>query len=153
MIIAIIILSILLAAAIGIIFWHHRVSKNTSKVLDFAPLDISFSSVPMNKLSPQTAYDGKYYPATVILTAKYDQPQEGIITDFSMYEEKNIVGFTALIKDTFEDNIKQMLKLCNIPDDVPIEMIEEVVNTPTVMKNVVVYSPIEGVWTWKSQDT
>jgi hypothetical protein len=112
MIIAIIILSILLAAAIGIIFWHYRVSKNTSKVLDFAPLDISFSSVPMNKLSPQTAYDGKYYPATVILTAKYDQPQEGIITDFSMYEEKNIVGFTALIKDTFEDNIKQMLKLC-----------------------------------------
>lgn len=153
MIIAIIILSILLAAAIGIIFWHHRVSKNTSKVLDFESLDMSFSSIPMNRFSPQTAYDGKYYPATVILTTKYDQPQEGIITDFSMYEEKNIIGFTALIKDTFENNIKEILKICNIPDDIPIEMIEEVVNTPTIMKNVVVYSPVEGVWTWKSQDT
>ena len=153
MIIAIIILSILLAAAIGIIFWHYRVLKNISKVLDFGDLDISFSSMSINKLSPQTAYDGKYYPATVILTTKYDQPQEGIITDFSMYEEKNIIGFTALMKETFEDSVKQMLKICNIPDDVPIEMIEEAVNTPTVMKNVVVYSPIEGVWTWKSQDT
>ena len=153
MIIAIIILSILLAAAIGIIFWRCGVLKNTSKILDFGDLDISFSSMSINKLSPQTAYDGKYYPATVILTTKYDQPQEGIITDFSMYEEKNIIGFTALIKDTFENNIKQMLKICNIPDDIPIEMIEEAINTPTVMKNVVVYSPIEGVWTWKSQDT
>ena len=153
MIIAIIILSILLAAAIGIIFWRCGVLKNTSKILDFEGLDISFSSIPMNRFSPQTAYDGKYYPATVILTTKYDQPQEGIITDFSMYEEKNIIGFTALIKDTFENNIKQILKICNIPDDIPIEMIEEAVNTPTVMKNVVVYSPIEGVWTWKSQDT
>lgn len=109
--------------------------------------------MPRNQFSPQTAYDGKYYPATVILTTEYDQPQEGIITDFSMYEEKNIIGFTALIKDTFENNVKQILKICNIPDDVPIEMIEEAVNTPTIMKNVVVYSPIEGVWTWKSQDT
>ena len=46
-----------------------------------------------------------------------------------------------------------MLKICNVPDDVPIEMIEEAMNIPTIMKNVVVYSPIEGVWTWKSQDT
>lgn len=153
MIIVIIILSILLAAAIGIIFWHYRVLKNTSKILDFEGLDISFSSIPMNRFSPQTAYDGKYYPATVILTTKYGQPQEGIITDFSMYEEKNIIGFTALIKDTFENHVKQMLKICNVPDDVPIEMIEEAMNIPTVMKNVVVYSPIEGVWTWKSQDT
>ena len=153
MIIVIIILSILLAAAIGIIFWCCGVLKNTSKILDFGDLDISFSSMSINKLSPQTAYDGKYYPATVILTTKYDQPQEGIITDFSMYEEKNIIGFTALMKETFEDSVKQMLKICNIPDDIPIEMIEETINTPTVMKNVVVYSPIEGVWTWKSQDT
>jgi hypothetical protein len=153
MIIAIIILSILLAAAIGIIFWHHRVSKNTSKVLDFEFSDVSFSSIPMKRFMPQTAYDGKYYPATVILTTQYNQPQEGIVTDFSIYEEKNIIGFTMLIKDTFEDSIKQLLDICNIPDDMPIEMIEEVVNTPTIMKNVVVYSPVEGVWTWKSQDT
>lgn len=153
MIIAIIILSILLAAAIGIIFWHYRVLKNTSKILNFEDLDILFSSIQTTKLSPQTAYDGKYYPATVILTTQYGQPQEGIITDFSMYEEKNIIGFTALIKDTFENHVKQMLKICNVPDDVPIEMIEEAMNIPTVMKNVVVYSPIEGVWTWKSQDT
>jgi hypothetical protein len=152
MIITIIILSILLAAAIGIIFWRCGVLKNTSKILDFGDLDISFSSVPMNLFSPQTAYDGKYYPATVILTTKYDQPQEGIVTDFSIYEEKNIIGFTALIKNTFENNVKQILNI-NIPDDVPIELIEEAINTPTVMKNVVVYSPIEGVWTWKSQDT
>ena len=42
-------------------------------------------------LKYKTAYDGKYYPATVITQVKFNCDQESIIVDFSMYDTKKIV--------------------------------------------------------------
>jgi hypothetical protein len=94
----------------------------------------------------QTAYDGKYYPATVITLVKFNCDEESIITDFSMYEDKKIVGFTVCTKETIQEYIGAAA------DDVDEETLEEVFCTPTIFKNVVVYSPVEGMWTWKSAE-
>ena len=146
MIIAIIILNILLVAAGAFIFLLMKVLKNI--------FTISFSqSKEMLKSELKNfdeAYDNKYYPATIILTTQYNQPNEGIITDFSMYEEKNIIGFTGLIKESFEDYITNS-PLSMFIKEIPIELIKEIFNKPTIIKDVIVYSPIEGVWTWKLQ--
>ena len=94
----------------------------------------------------KTAYDGKYYPATVISQVKFNCDKEMIITDFSMYEDKKIVGFTVCTTETIQEYIGAAA------DDIPDDLLEETFATPTVFKNVIVYAPMEGMWTWKSQE-
>jgi hypothetical protein len=69
-----------------------------------------------------------------------------MITDFSMYEDKKIVGFTICTKETMREYIGIQR------DDIPDEILEEAFSKPTIFKNVIVYSPWEGMWTWKSQE-
>ena len=92
------------------------------------------------------AHDGKYYPATVISQVKFDCDSEMVITDFSMYEDKKIVGFTICTKESMREYIGAAA------DDIPDEVLAETIGTPTVFKNVVVYAPMEGMWTWKSAE-
>jgi hypothetical protein len=37
-------------------------------------------------------------------------------------------------------------------DDFDDDILEETFGSPTIFKNVVVYSPVEGMWTWKSAE-
>ena len=142
MIIAIIILSVLLAGAVAFIFWLLQVLKNTYEIVENA-MDMALGKTPRNY---KEAYDGKYYPATVISQVKFDCDSEMVITDFSMYEDKKIVGFTICTKESMREYMGAAA------DDVPDEILEETIGTPTIFKNVVVYAPTEGMWTWKSQE-
>ncbi len=142
MIIAIIILSILLASALAFIFWLLQVLKNTFEIVENV-MDVALGKPPR---SCKTAYDGKYYPATVISQVKFDADDEMVITDFSMYEDKKIVGFTICTKESMREYMGAAA------DEIPDEILEETLGTPSVFKNVVVYAPAEGMWTWKSQE-
>ena len=142
MIVAIVILSILLVGAAVFIFWLLQVLKNTFDIIEQA-MDMAQGKTPQKY---KTAYDGKYYPATVISQVKFDCDEEMIVTDFSMYEEKKIVGFTVCTKETIREYIGAAA------NDLPDDLLEETFATPTIFKNVIVYAPMEGMWTWKSQE-
>ena len=142
MIVAIVILSVLLLGAVAFIFWLLQVLKNTYEIVEQA-MDMAQGKTPQKY---KTAYDGKYYPATVISQVKFNCDEEMLITDFSMYEEKKIVGFTVCTKETIREYIGAAA------DDLPDDLLEETFTTPTIFKNVVVYAPMEGMWTWKSQE-
>ena len=142
MIIAIVILSVLLVGAVAFIFWLLQVLKNTYEIVEQA-MDMAQGKTPQKY---KTAYDGKYYPATVISQVKFNCDEEMLITDFSMYEEKKIVGFTVCTKETIREYIGAAA------DDLPDDLLEETFTTPTIFKNVVVYAPMEGMWTWKSAE-
>ena len=142
MIVAIVILSVLLLGAVAFIFWLLQVLKNTYEIVEQA-MDMAQGKTPQKY---KTAYDGKYYPATVISQVKFNCDEEMLVTDFSMYEEKKIVGFTVCTKETIREYIGAAA------DDLPDDLLEETFATPTIFKNVVVYAPMEGMWTWKSQE-
>ena len=142
MIVAIVILSVLLLGAIAFIFWLLQVLKNTFEVVEQA-MDMAQGKTPKQF---KTAYDGKYYPATVISQVKFNCDKEMVITDFSMYEDKKIVGFTVCTTETIQEYIGAAA------DDIPDDLLEETFATPTIFKNVIVYAPMEGLWTWKSQE-
>lgn len=142
MIVAIIILGILLMGAVAFIFWLLKVLENTFVVIESA-MDMVQGKTPKQY---KTAYDGKYYPATVISQVKFNCDSESVITDFSLYDEKKIVGFTLCTKETIREYLGATA------DDVPDELLEEAFATPSIFKNVIVYAPMEGMWTWKSQE-
>jgi hypothetical protein len=142
MVIAIIVLSILLAGALAFIFWLLQVLKNTYEIIENA-MDMALGKTPRDY---KKAYDGKYYPATVILQIKFNCDSEMVITDFSMYEDKKIVGFTIYTKESMQEYMDMAA------DDIPDEILEETIGTPAIFKNVIVYAPMEGMWTWKSQE-
>jgi hypothetical protein len=142
MVIAIIVLSILLAGALAFIFWLLQLFFNTYEIIENA-MDIALSKTSYDY---KKAYDGKYYPATVISQIKFNCDSEMVITDFSMYEDKKIVGFTIYTKESMREYMDAAA------DDIPDEILEEVIETPTILKNVIVYAPMEGMWTWKSQE-
>lgn len=69
-----------------------------------------------------------------------------IITDFSMYEDKKIIGFTICTKESMKEYIG------TTADGISDELLKETIGTPTIFKNAVVYAPVEGLWVWKSQE-
>lgn len=142
MIIAIIILSVLLVGAVAFIFWLLQVLKNTYEIIENA-MDMALGKTPRNY---KKAYDGKYYPATVITQVKFNCDNEMIITDFSMYEDKKIVGFTICTTETMREYLGAQ------GEDIPDEILEETIGKPSIFKNVIVYAPMEGMWIWKSQE-
>ena len=142
MIVAIIILSILLAGSIAFIFWLLGILKNTFEIID-SSLDMAAGKTPKKF---RTAHDGKYYPATVISQVKFGCDSEMMVTDFSMYEDKKIVGFTICTKET----AREYLGITE--EEMPDEVIDELSGKPAIFKNAVVYAPMEGMWTWKSQE-
>ena len=141
--IAIIILVLIALVEAVFIFWPFKVLKNT------------FDSIIPKGF--HEAYDGKYYPGTVISRLEFGAAEECIITDFSAYDTHKVVCFTLRLKESIRDYAATILDLNK--DD---EMFEEdlgmtdeelikIVGRPSIFKDVVVYAPLEGVWTWKSQ--
>lgn len=138
MVAAIIILSVLLIGSIAFIFWLFKVLKNTCEIINFS-LNTLMGEMP-------EAYDGKYYPATVISQIKFGCESEMVITDFSEYKSKGIVGFILYVKENMREYIGAL------GDDISDEILEMTLGKPTVFKNAIVYAPVEGMWIWKSQE-
>lgn len=144
MIVAIIILSILLVGATAFIFWLLKVLKNTFEIVE-STLDMAAGKTPRRI---KEAYDGKYYPATVISQIQFGCDSEAVITDFSMYENKKIVSFILQTKETALEYINANLEVTE--DEEVLSELEKTIGEPTIFKNVLVYAPVEGIWTWKS---
>ena len=145
MIVAIIILSILLLSAIAFIFLLLRVLKSTFEMVE-STLDMAAGKTPRKM---REAYDGKYYPATVISQIQFGCDSETVITDFSMYEDKKIVGFILQTKETALEYVNANLEIEQEEDEEFLSKLEKSLEEPTVFKNVLVYAPMEGMWTWK----
>ena len=138
--IVIAILAVLLLGATAFIFWLLRVLKNTFHVTENL-VDLLQGKSPR---AMKEAYDGKYYPATVVAQVKFDQPSEGKIVDWSLYEKKKIIGFFMLTTDKPEDYYgKEFIE--NLEE----EELEELLK-PVIIKNALVYAVREDDWFWKS---
>ena len=146
MIIAIIILSVLLAGTVAFIFWLLQVLKNTYEIVENA-MDMAIGKTPRNY---KKAYDGKYYPATVISKMVFGAPADMTLADFSMYDKHKVVGFTIYTTDRLEE--------CYMPegtedwDEETKEELRQSLLVPTLHKDCIVYSPREGCWRWKFQE-
>ena len=146
----IIFLSIVAVAAIGFIFWLLKVLKNTLNITENV-INMAQGTSTRNK---EKAYDGKYYPGTVISRLEFGAAEECIITDFSAYDTHKVVCFTLRLKEsirdyaaTILDKVDDMFEDMNMTD----EELMKIIGQPSIFKDVVVYAPLEGVWTWKSQ--
>lgn len=138
--IVIAILAVLLLGAAAFIFWLLGVLKNTFHVTENL-VDLLQGKSPR---AMKEAYDGKYYPATVIAQVKFGQPSEGKIVDWSLYETKKIIGFFMLTTDKPEDYYgKEFIE--NLEE----EELEELLK-PVIIKNALVYAVREDDWFWKS---
>lgn len=142
MIVAIIVLSILLAAATAFIFWLLQVLKNTLDTTD-GLVQLLEGKTPRQL---KTAYNDKYYPAAVIAKIVFNAPSEGKIVDFSMYEKYKIVGFTILTTESAETYYGK-----DFIAELDEEMKEEIYK-PVLIKKALVYEVAEGNWLWKSAE-
>lgn len=135
MVAAIIILCVLLAAAVAFIFWLFHVIKNTFSAI------AACGDLLENKLSTdvKTAYNGKYYPATVISTITFNAEQDMKIVDWSKYEDYKIVGFIVHTTDTMEQFMGENLN----EDD------KQLLSEPLLIPNALVYEVREGEYFWK----
>lgn len=138
--IVIAILAVLLLGATAFIFWLLRVLKNTFHVTENL-VDLLQGKSPR---AMKEAYDGKYYPATVIAQVKFGQPSEGKIVDWSLYETKKIIGFFMLTTDKPEDYYEK-----EFIENLEEEDLEELLK-PVIIKNALVYAVREDDWFWKS---
>ena len=140
MAVVIVILAVLLLGAAAFIFWLLKVLKNTFSITENL-IDMAQGKSPR---AMKEAYDGKYYPATVIAQVKFDQPHEGKVVDWSLYEEKKIVGFIMMTTDKVEDYYgKEFIEMLDEED------LEEL-TSPVIIKNALVYAVREDDWFWKS---
>lgn len=140
MAVVIVILAVLLLGAAAFIFWLLKVLKNTFSITENL-IDMAQGKSPC---AMKEAYDGKYYPATVIAQVKFDQPHEGKVVDWSLYEEKKIVGFIMMTTDKVEDYYgKEFIEMLDEED------LEEL-TSPVIIKNALVYAVREDDWFWKS---
>ena len=145
MLIAIIILATLLAAAAVIIFYLYKVLKNTFSMTG-GLIDLLDGKQPS---SLKKAYNGIYYPATIIAKVNFDAEWEGTITDFSMYKTHGIVGMTVMTKESAADyyGAETIAALEEMGEEALAQLY-----SPTIMKNKIVYEVAEGVWSWKSAE-
>lgn len=143
MVIVLIILTILLAGAGLCIFKLLKVLKNTCQMTE-ALTEMATGKTPSLF---KEAYNGKYYPATIIAQLQFNSPQEGKIVDFSMYETHKIVGVTLFVKESLEQYYSFGADLIGESDE-----LKEELNKPVIIKNVLVYEVREGDWLWKPAD-
>lgn len=135
MITAFIIVFILLLASAALNFLFLWMLKNTLNSLEIA------HNIIISESNKEEAYDGKYYPGTVIATVKYDCQEDLIITDFSRYDDLKIIGFTIYNTDSYPAE-----EFANLG----IERDEA--ESPQIIPKTIVYAPREGLWKWKYQD-
>ena len=132
MITIIVLLSVILIISIiiNLIFW--QVIKNMLKIVKNSA----------ENFVDGLAYDDQYYPATVISQIKFNSDSEAVITDFSLYEDKGIVGFTIYTTA----NIKDYFQLQENENEI---LYEKLFSKPAIFKNAVVFALDKNLWTWK----
>lgn len=132
MITIIVLLSVILIISIiiNLIFW--QVIKNMLKIVKNSA----------ENFVGGLAYDDQYYPATVISQIKFNSDSEAVITDFSLYEDKGIVGFTIYTTA----NIKDYFQLQENENEI---LYEKLFSKPAIFKNAVVFALDKNLWTWK----
>ena len=151
MIVAIIILSILAIAEAEIIFLLWKVLFCTFGNLENVLSAVQGYSEMFDELADLTnikyekAYDGKYYPCTLFMSINFENPHTEIIADFSLYEKKKIIGLNIKTEESLDDYIKKNEMLAAYKDT----EVEKNKECHIVIPKVIVYSPMEGVWTWK----
>lgn len=116
-----------------------KMLKNTLGSIDV------LSSMVQNKAPRKfrEAYNGKYYPATIIAQLKFSAPAAMTITDFSMYEQRKIVGFTIYCTESMKDYYGVDEEL--LEDEGFLEFLDQ----PVILKNKEVFETSEGVWAWR----
>jgi hypothetical protein len=147
MIVITILLGLMLLGSGLFIFYLMQVLKNTYKASE----NVIEMSKGLDRLSKGESYDGKYYPGTVISNILFGQNTDGMMADFSAYETNKIIQVIMLCKETVEEHIKNNSMFEEV-SDLPIDMVAAQLSKPTVHENVIVYSPMEGFWTWKPQE-
>ena len=140
MIIAIIILSAVAILEAAYIFLIRKVLKNTFPNIVVEYLD------EKPKMNPEVAYNGKYYPATVLAKTIFNSDYEMVVADFSMYETHNIVGFNLHVPESIEEYYKNYANITLSEEDA--EGLKNM-NFPAIFPNAQVYEIEEGTWTWK----
>lgn len=98
-----------------------------------------------------------YAPVEVHVYTIYGAKQEMTVADFSQHEEKNIVKFHVLLKETKKDFIKKSLKdyddetISSFTDDEMEELVDQIEDF-YVIKRAAVYETRKGIWLWKRLD-
>ena len=133
MIIGLIVLGLLLCASIAFNFFLWKILKNTYKILIDNEQknnidELAELRAALNNFDNNIAYDGEYYPGHLFLSIEPNTEDDALvqIMDFSFYEKYKIIGCTIKYNQASED-------------DYGTHMIPK----------VVVFQPMEGVWTWK----
>lgn len=139
MIILAIILGIVVVLETAYIFLISKVLKNTFNKL----VDVRLKN--QNTERWETAYNGKYYPATVLAKTCFGSDCEMVIADFSLYESNGIVGFNLYIPETKEEYYKDYKGVLSKEE---YEFITNN-NIPAIFPKAQVYEIEEGTWTWK----
>jgi hypothetical protein len=121
-----------------IIFFLRKVLKNTFSILD-EYIDGVVNDMPKDF---KTAYNGVYIPATVIVQLNFECDQYLHVVDWSMYEDKKIVGFITNTTQTPQAFFGQAAT------EDELEELKE----PMIIPNAVVYEVKEGVWYWKPSE-
>lgn len=145
----VVLLLALLCATMAFIFYQSKVLKNIQNII-YEIVDKTEKLVAIRSMNSEVAYDGKYYPATVISKMVFDAPADMTLADFSMYDKYKVVGFTIYTIDKLEE--------CYMPegtedwDEETKEELRQSLLVPALHKNCIVYSPREGCWRWKFQE-
>ena len=138
-----IILSILFAlSAVGIGVFAGLVVRNYARFRYSAA-----NALAVKNIEAGTAFDNKYYPATVLIKSKWGQDKECIVTDFSAYEDKKIVYIEI-------NSVEPRPQLEDFYSEIHPEMVEKFnhnLDKLHVLKNCEVFQPTRGIWLWRPQ--
>ena len=153
--VAIGILATLLVVAAAIIFLLAKVFFSTLGKFEEI---LNLSDSIMNKenfeglrnYEMEKAYDGKYYPCkTLFLKIKFEQEDPIFVADFSLYDSQQCAGleiYTDNTLDYYVQHSKEWAEYKEIHEGQEIEK-----TAILILRNVILYSPMEGVWAWKYQ--
>lgn len=141
MVIAIIILSILVACGGLFIFLLLKVLKRSFLMIGNYQ-DLQAGKVPR---SIEKAYNDVYYPATVVTQVAFGAPCDATIADFSLYDQYGIVGIQLEVPET----VREYYGKGEYTDLTDEELNSIFCKNPVVFKDAVVYEYAEGMWTWK----
>ena len=142
MIIALIIVSAIMLLSLAFNFILIKVLKSTFDIIIKSENLFSF------EIDHDKAYDGKYYPCKLLLMSiDFGHPHTEMIADFSMYDDKKIIGLNIKTKSPLESFIKSNPELVQYHR----ERFGDENSCNVMIPSAIVYSPIEGAGAWKPQ--
>lgn len=136
-VLAIVSVILLLSLAFNLILW--KVLKNTFHTL------IEAETMLKSDFCEGIAYDDNYYYCKLLMmTIEFEQPHTQMIADFSLYDEKQVIGLSIKTKHTMKHYFSKMPEAYITQKEAFGDKEAHV-----MIPSAVVYAPAEGVWTWK----